>query len=516
MPADARFDIAIIGTGAGGGTLARALASTGKRILVLERGDYLPREHENWDTDAVFAKGRYLAPETWYDEHDQPFRPYTHYRVGGNTKVYGAALLRLRPRDFGVIEHFGGVSPAWPIGYDELEPYYTRAEEIYSVHGRRGSDPHEPPSDRDFPHPPVPLEPVMQEWFDDLTREGYRPFPIPLGVRLPPSTPGQAPYRLARFDGYPDPTEVKADAHVCGVRPAATRSSVTLMTRARVDRLVADSSGRRVDHLVIDHDGERCIVRADVVVLACGAINSAALLLRSRDGRFPTGLANSSDQVGRNYMCHQNGCVSVVTQEPNPSPFQKGFGLTDFYFGAPDSTKPLGTLQLMGKPDPGTLAWLRGEALGGEPLESLAARTVDWFITAEDLPDPGNRVTIRGDGADAQIRLTYRRNNTEAYDRLLEQLRLAMERVERRRGRSAPVLLHQRLGISGVSHQNGTLRMGGDPRTSVVTPDGRAHDLTNLYVSDGSVFCSSGAVNPSLTIMAWSLRLADHLARVMG
>ncbi|MCA9287735.1 MAG: GMC family oxidoreductase, partial [Phycisphaerales bacterium] len=506
-------DIAIIGTGAGGGTLARALAPTGKRILILERGEYLPREFENWDTDSVFAKGRYLAPETWYDEHDQPFKPYTHYWVGGNTKVYGAALLRLRPRDFGEIEHFGGVSPSWPIGYDDLEPFYTRAEEVYCVRGRRGSDPYEPPSERDFPQPPVPLEPTMQELFDDLTGLGYRPFPIPLGVRLPACEAGQSPYRLGHFDGYPDPTEVKSDAHVCGVRPAAAHANVTLMTRARVDRLETDASGRRVTQIVIDHDGERCVVRSDVVVIACGAINSAALLLRSRSERWPRGLANSSDQVGRNYMCHQNGCVSVVTHEPNPSPFQKGFGLTEFYFGASDAPRPLGTLQLMGKPDPGTLAWLRGDALPGESLEGIAGRTVDWFITAEDLPSPDNRVTLREDGS---IRLTYRRNNTEAYDRLLGKLREAMERVEHRRGRTPPVLLHQRLGVSGVSHQNGTLRMGHDAATSVVNPDGKAHDLENLYVCDGSVFPSSGAVNPSLTIMAWALRLGEHLARVTG
>lgn len=513
MGTDARFDIAIIGTGAGGGTLARALAATGKRILILERGDYLPRERENWDTGSVFAQGRYLARETWFDANDQPFQPYTHYWVGGNTKVYGAALLRLRVRDFDAIEHWGGASPAWPISYAELEPYYTMAEAMYSVRGLRGSDPHEPPSERQFPYSPVPLEPRMQELFDDLSGLGYRPFPIPLGVRLPAAEPGQAPYRLAHFDGYPDPTETKSDAHVCGVKPALAYSNVTLLTRARVERLVPDASGRMIREIVADHDGERVSVRADVVVVACGAVNSAALLLRSAGKGHPRGLANSSDQVGRNYMCHQNGCVSVVTQEPNPSPFQKGFGLTDFYFGAPDSPRPLGTLQLMGKPDPGTLAWLRGESLPGESLESIAARTIDWFITAEDLPDAENRVMLREDGS---IRLAYRRNNEEAYNRLLAKLRTAMEQVERRRRRAGPVLLHQRLGISGVSHQNGTLRMGTDPRTSVVDPHGRTHDLENLFVCDGSVFPASGAVNPSLTIMALALRLARHLSRVMG
>jgi choline dehydrogenase-like flavoprotein len=275
-----------------------------------------------------------------------------------------------------------------------------------------------------------------------------------------------------------------------------------------------DASGGEVREVVVRRDGERLTFRGDIVVLACGAINSAAVLLRSTGPRHPRGLANSSGQVGRNYMCHQNGLfIHVSPGTPNPSQFQKYFGLTDFYRGADDSGLPLGTIQLMGKPDRGTLEWLRGDALPGVPMEELMGRTIDFFITAEDLPDPENRVTIRPDGS---IRLSYTPNNVEAYERLRVKLMQAMDLADRRRGREPATFLHQRLGISGVSHQNGTLRFGTDPRASVLDTNCKAHDLDNLYVVDASFFPSSSAVNPSLTIMANALRIGDHLMERLG
>ncbi len=513
MAGDAHYDVIIIGSGAGGGTLARALAPSGKRILILERGDFLPRERENWDTKAVFADKRYLAAETWYDKDDQPFAPYTHYCVGGNTKVYGAALLRMREFDFDEVRHFGGVSPSWPITYRDLEPYYARAERLYSVHGQRGSDPHEPPASGEFPHPPVPPEPRIRELFDDLTELGYRPFPVPLGVRLNGADTAAAPYRLSQFDGYPDLTEVKADAHVVGIKPILSRHNVTLLTHAYVERLETDPTGHAVSGVVVRRDGQRLVFSGDIVAVACGAINSAALLLRSAAPTHPNGLANSSGQVGRNYMTHQNGCFVAVGDEPNPSQFQKHFGMTDFYRGAADSPFPLGTIQLMGKPDPGTLGWLRSDKLPGVPLEDIAARTIDFFLTAEDLPDPENRITLRPDGS---IRVSYTPSNTEAYDRLQAKLIEALDHVDRRRGRGQATYLASRLGVSGVSHQNGTLRFGTDPATSVLDVNCKAHDLDNLYAADASFFPASSAVNPSLTIMANALRVGDHLLQRLG
>lgn len=513
MSSDMHYDIIIIGTGAGGGTVAPQLAASGKNVLILKRGEFLPRERENWDARSVFEEKRYLAKETWYDKDDQPFAPYTHYWVGGNTKVYGAALLRMREHDFGAVRHFGGISPAWPITYRELEPYYTRAENMYNVHGERGLDPHDPWASAPYPQPPLAAEPRIQELFDDLTALGHKPFPIPLGVRLDRNDPTAAPYKPSNFDGYPDLTEVKSDAHVVGIKPALARRNVTLLTRAYVERLNTDRSGGEVNEVVVWRDGERLVFRSDIVVLACGAINSSALLLRSADEKHPAGLANSSDQVGRNYMTHQNGCFIAVVETPNSSQFQKHFGLTDFYRGADDSPFPLGLIQLMGKPDPGTLKWLRGDRMPGLSIEDIQSHTIDFFLTAEDLPDPNNRVTLRDDGS---LRVAYTHNNTEAYDRLQDKLEGMLSEVQRRRGRSGPEFLASRLGVSGVSHQNGTLRFGHDAATSVLDINCKAHDLDNLYVVDGSFFPSSSAVNPSLTIMANALRVGDLLLERLG
>ena len=502
------YDFIIIGSGAGGGTIASALAPSGKRILILERGDFIPRERENWDPAAVFEHKRYLARETWYDRDDRPFEPYTHYCVGGNTKMYGAALLRMRESDFGEVRHFGGVSPAWPISYNDLEPYYTRAERLYHVHGQRGADPLEPRASAPFPFPALEPEPRIRELFDDLTDLGLRPFPIPLGVRTDSAERGAAPFRPSHFDGYPDLTETKADAHVIGVKPALAHPNVSLVTRAFVDRLTTDRAGGAVTGVVVRRDGETITFRGDTVILACGAINSAALLLRSASDRHPRGLANSSDLVGRHYMTHQNGCFVAVTQTPNESVFQKHFGLMDFYQAGGDRPHPLGLVQLMGKPDRGTLAWLRADQLPGVSMDDLQRHTIDFFLTAEDLPDPRNRISLRPEGG---IRVDYTPNNTEAYDRLQALLTGILASVEQRRGRTAPRILASRLGIGGVSHQNGTLRFGHDPALSVLDVHCKTHDLDNLYVVDASFFPSSSAVNPSLTIIANALRVADHL-----
>lgn len=511
-----RYDVIIIGSGAGGSTLAHRLAGSGKRIAVLERGRFIPRERENWDPAAVFEQRRYQAQETWTDQHDRPFRPYTHYCVGGNTKVYGAALLRMRRHDFGPVRHHGGISPAWPISYDDLEPFYCEAERLYSVHGSRGADPTEPPASEPFPHPPLPAEPRIAQLFEDLHAVGLRPFPIPLGVRLEPRYRAEAPVHLSAFDGYPDPTETKADAHVSALRPAMSRHSVELLTGARALRLDTDPSGRAVRSVLVERDGRTMSLHADLFVLACGAINSAALLLRSASDNHPDGLANASGLVGRNYMCHQNGCLIAVTDSPNPSAFQKHFGITDFYErdpADPDFPFPLGLVQLMGKPDRATLAWLRADALPTLSLDDIAARTVDFFLTAEDLPDPDNRVEVRPDGG---IRIRYQPNNTQAYERLRLRFTQALDAADRRRGLAPATYLHQRLDVSGVSHQNGTLRFGHDPADSVLDVHCKAHDLDNLYAVDASFFPSSAAVNPSLTIIANALRIGDHLLERLG
>lgn len=506
----AAYDVIIIGTGAGGGTLAQRLAPSGKRILILERGGFIPRERENWDAKAVFTEGRYTAKDRWLDRSGEAFSPYTHYCVGGNTKVYGAALLRMRESDFGEVRHYGGISPAWPISYDDLEPHYTEAERLYSVHGARGEDPFDPPTSAPYPHGPLDHEPRIAGLLEDFRAAGLRPFPLPIGLRLPDgSVRSAAPAVLANFDGYPDPTEVKADAHVVGVAAALAHSNVDLVTGAFVERLDTDASGRVVEAVLARIDGDLHRFAAGIVVVACGAINSAALLLRSASGTHPAGLANSSEQVGRNLMLHNNGLFIAYSESPNPSIFQKTFGVTDFYRAGEHGDFPLGTIQLMGRMDLDSLRSLAKDRLPGTSVERIAAHSIDFFLTAEDLPRFENRVTLTPEGG---IRVSYTENNLEAYDGLRKRLENLLDDIDRQRGRRTPgVYLHAKLGVSGVSHQCGTLRFGRDPKTSVLDTACRAHDVDNLYVADSSFFCSSGAVNPSLTIMANALRVGDAI-----
>jgi choline dehydrogenase-like flavoprotein len=513
------YDLIIIGTGAGGGTLAYALAPSGKRILMLERGTWLPREKENWDPRAVFKHERYHTSERWLDRDGREFRPGNNYYVGGNTKLYGAVLLRLRERDFGEVRHRDGISPAWPLDYADLEPYYTRAERLYGAHGARGADPTEPPSSGPFPHPAVRHEPRLQEVYEGLQRQGLRPFPLPVGVRLNEDDPlTSACIKCDTFDGFPCLVDGKHDSDTTCVRPALAHPNVSLLTEAYVDRLTTDPSGRSVSGVEVEWRGERLTFSADVVVVACGAINSAALLLRSANGAHPNGLANSSDLVGRNYMCHNNSAMLAISRKENLSKFTKTIGLNDYYWGSDDFDFPLGHIQTLGKSHPGELEGdapsllIPGVAM---TLEQMARHSVDWWMTTEDLPRPENRVTLTHDG---QIRLSYTPNNQEPHRRLHAKLKHAMEQVEGGMLHLLPrsLYLRKQIPIAGVAHQCGTARFGHDPRASVLDVSCKAHDLDNLYVVDSSFFPSSSACNPSLTIIANALRVGDHLLERLG
>jgi choline dehydrogenase-like flavoprotein len=497
------YDVIIIGTGAGGGTLAHRLAPTGKRILLLERGGYLPREPENWDSHEVFNKQRYVTEERWYDKDGRPFRPHAQYYVGGNTKVYGAILFRLRERDFGRVQHYGGVSPAWPISYADLEPYYTEAERLYLVHGERGEDPTEPPAPGPYPYPAVSHEPRIQQLHDDLMAAGHHPFHLPVGVDLDESDPeaGRC-VRCDRFDGFPCLTDGKADAHVLCVRPALRHPNVTLKTRAKVERLLSD--GQSITG-VVEESGETHT--ADVVVVSCGAANSAALLLRSE-------VANSSDQVGRNYMAHINSGVIALSQSPNPTKFQKTLGINDYYWGAPDSELPLGHIQMLGKSDKNILRAGAPWFAPGMALDYMAKHAIDFWLTTEDLPHPDNRVTVDRNG-DIHLAKTY--YNLEPHKKLLGKLKDLLGPMKCH----ATVIprwsvLDQQIPLAGIAHNCGTVRFGSDPADSVLDVDCKAHDLDNLYVVDTSFFPSSSAVNPALTAMANALRVGDHLIERLG
>ncbi|HEY7300781.1 MAG TPA: GMC family oxidoreductase [Xanthobacteraceae bacterium] len=515
MAAD-RYDVIIIGTGAGGGTVAYRLAPSGKRILLLERGDFLPRERENWDATAVFVQGKYQAKETWYDSHGHSFRPGIHYWVGGNTKVYGAALFRLRKEDFGEIKHHGGTSPAWPLGYDDFEPYYSEAEHLYRVHGEHGSDPTDPPASRPYPCPPVRHEPRIQELYEALKREGHHPFPLPLGIVLdekngkPVHT--SACVRCDAFDGYPCLVNGKADAQIICVEPALKHPNVTLFTNAFAERLETEGSGRSVTKVHVDRQGAKETYTADIVVVACGAINSALLLLRSASDKHPNGLGNSSGVVGRHYMRHNNSAFMAISRQQNPTRFQKTLALNDFYLRAPDWKYPLGHIQMLGKSHGETIAAEAGSwalDIPEMPFDAMAHHAIDFWLTSEDLPDPNNRVTYDRDG---RVILDLTENNMEGHRRLQAKLKDMLGAID-----CHPHLLPRSLylgkeiPIGGTAHQAGTIRFGRDATTSALDLNCKVHDLDNLYVVDASFFVSIGAVNPSLTIIANALRVGDHL-----
>ncbi|HET9481837.1 MAG TPA: GMC family oxidoreductase [Candidatus Polarisedimenticolia bacterium] len=515
MSSDNHYDVIIIGTGAGGGTLAWRLAPSGKRILLLERGAYVPREKANWDSKAAVLEERYHSKDTWEDRDGREFRPGTHYNVGGNTKFYGAALLRMREKDFGALRHHGGVSPAWPIRYADLEPYYTEAEHLYHVHGRRGADPTEPPAGKPYAYPAISHEPRLQKLSDDLARLGLSPFPLPVGIMLDEANPEKsACIRCSTCDGFPCLVNAKADAQVVCVDPALKHPNVTMLTRAFVSRLETSASGREVSRVAVERDGATETYTAGVVVVSCGAINSAALMLRSASDRHPAGLANGSGMVGRNYMCHINSVMLALSRCENDTVFQKTLGVNDFYFASKDWDFPMGHISFVGKSDRNMLAAGAPRLVPGFTLELMAKHSLDFWLTSEDLPDPDNRVTL---GRDGRIVLNYTVNNLEGHKRLQAKLKSLLSEINcTEHLLPMNAYIGQRIPLAGVAHQNGTVRFGDDPKTSVLDADCRAHELDNLYVVDGSFFPSSSAVNPALTIMANALRVGDHLLERLG
>ena len=465
------YDVIIVGTGAGGGTLARHLAPSGKRILLLERGDWLPREPENWSTDAVFVDNRYVSPDTWYDDKGKSFQPGVHYFVGGATKLYGAALYRLRPEDFGELRHHDGISPAWPISYDELEPYYTKAEQLYQVHGNHGEDPTEGPASAPYPHPAVSHEPRIQQLHDDLAAAGYHPFHAPCGILLDEAnTPYSTCIRCATCDGFPCLVHAKSDAEVLGVRPALEHPNVTLLTNSKVVRLETNDAGTAVSEVVVERDGGEERIAGAIVVVACGAANTAKLLLQSANDKHPNGLANGSDQVGRNYMFHDSTAVLALSREENPTSFQKTLGLNDFYFGSDDFEYPLGNVQMVGKSQAGMF---RGERPGATrlapewTLERVARHAIDLWLSTEDLPrarQPRHHRQRR------QARPHLQRDQPEAKKRLYAKVKSTLGKLDM----NPDHLIHRfaymknDIPVAGCAHQAGTCRFGSDPATSAL------------------------------------------------
>lgn len=511
---NAHYDVIIIGSGAGGGTLARQLAPSGKKILILERGGWLKREAENWDATAVFVDNRYVSPAKWVDKEGKAFQPQVHYFVGGATKMYGAALYRLRKEDFGELKHYDGVSPAWPITYAEMEPYYTRAEKMYYVHGLRGIDPTEPPYSAPYPYAPVSHEPRIQQLYDDLKNAHYHPFPAPCAVMLNEKNPPQSRcIRCQTCDGFPCLVQAKADAEMAGVRPALEYPNVTLLTNAKAIKLNTDASGKSIASVLMEIDGKQETLTGNIIVVSCGAANSAKLLLMSANDKHPGGLANGSDMVGRHYVCHNSQAVLAISLEPNLTKFQKTLALNDFYFGMEGFNYPMGNIQMVGK---SLGPMYRGEkpietALAPKMLlNKIAEHAVDFWLTTEDLPDPNNRITVTKEG---KTMLSYTPNNQVPMQKLYEKLKSMLNHLGMHPDYLIPrnVYMKTSIPIAAVAHQAGTCRFGKDPSSSVLDTNCKAHELDNLYVVDTSFFPSIGAVNPSLTAIANAIRVGDHL-----
>ena len=486
-------DIVIIGAGMGGATMAHALASSGAEILILDKGGQLPDRPENRDARAIFQRGVFRPEESWYDSDGNPFNPGNYYCNGGNSKFYGAVLLRYRAEDFDGIAHADGDAPAWPFRYGELAPYYDEAERLFQVRGRAGEDPTEPPRTGDFAFPPVPDERAIAEVRERLTRIGLKPFSLPLGVDIDTwLSHGRTPW-----DAFPDARTGKMDAETCALLPALEHANVRLQNHCEVRRLIPAPDGRRIGAVEYLEDGQLKRVTPRLVVLAAGAVRSAAILLASS----PEGLANSSGLVGRHFMNHNlSAMIGVDPRFTNDSIYQKTFALNDFYLGDGKGGPPLGNVQLLGRVS-GTILKSDLRKVPEFVLNAVARKTIDFLIMSEDLPDPASRVWLDGE----KIVLEWRRSNMTAH----EGLKAAMRRALKQAG--FPLVLTHLFDRKTPSHQCGTIRIGADPQEAPLDPFGRAFDHPNLFVADASTLVTSAAVNPSLTVAALSLRTAKHI-----
>ena len=332
------------------------------------------------------------------------------------------------------------------------------------------------------------------------------------------SLPHSPCIRCNAFDGYPCLTNGKADAQIICVDPALqTHQNLTLLTNSYVSKLQTDSDGKRISGVVVSQGAEQVTFTADIVVVACGALSSALLMLRSANADHPQGLANRSGLVGRNYMRHNNATILAISRTPNPTKFQKTLGLNDFYFGSDDWNFPLGHIQMVGKSDgvqihgeglPDFLQWFPNR-----PFEWLAQHSIDFWLTSEDLPLRQNRIFYDGD----RMTLDLTPTNIEGHKRLKQKLRELCSKLD-----VHPHLFERSLylgkdvPIGGTAHQAGTMRFGTDPDQSVLDLNCKAHGIENLYVTDASFFPSIGAVNPTLTIIANALRVGDYIAGLIS
>jgi choline dehydrogenase-like flavoprotein len=489
-------DIVIIGSGIGGATVAAGLAPSGAEILILEAGDHIPDQPENRDQRAIFQRGHFRPKEMWFERDGTGFNPGNYYNVGGNSKFYGAVLSRYRAEDFSELKHREGSSPAWPFAYEELEPWYGRAEQLYQVRGSLGEDPTEPSHSTNYPHAPVPDEAPIAEVRSRLKTAGLHPFSLPLGVEIERwLTKAKTPW-----DAHPNSDDGKMDAESAALKVALGHPNVRLQIRSRVLRLEAAADGR-ISAIVYERDGETRRLTPGITILSAGAVQSAALLLRSASSAFPAGLANRSDQVGRNFMNHN--ASAVIAMAPwfrNDSVYQKTFGFNDFYLSDGKGGPPLGNVQLLGRVT-GKILKAQLPRVPEWALDRLSARSIDFYAMSEDVPSPESRVMVDGE----RIILQWNRTNWQAHLDLVERLKSVLRSI------GFPVVLSRAFDKRTPSHQCGTIRMGNDPASAPLDPFCRAYDHGNLFVVDASCLPTSAAVNPALTIAAQALRVAQHI-----
>ncbi len=488
-------DVLIIGSGMGGATTAAALAPTGVRITILERGERIRDTPATRDARAIFHEGAFRSDENWNDPVGNSFNPGNYACVGGNSKFYGAVLFRYRAEDFGELKHLGGVSPAWPITYEQFEPWYQKAETLYEVRAALGEDPTEPAHSGQYDFPPVPHEPVIADAASRLSKQGLTPAHLPLGVDIDAWLAGGE----TGWDAHPNTGNGKKDAESVGLSSALKYNTVRLETGCTVSKLIAAPDGK-IEAVEYLQQGQTRRAGAKVVILSAGAVNSAALLLRSANENHPTGLANRSDQVGRNFMNHNTHAVmSLHPLRRNTSIYQKTLYFNDYYLSGGPKDAPLGNIQLLGKITPTILA---SQVRLPHPVTRwIAERSVDWYVMSEDLPNPESRVTLKAD----RIVLDWKRSNWDAHLHLVKRFKTLLRKA------GWPIAVSRAFDRTVPSHQCGTIRFGVDPATSALDIWCRAHDHQNLFVVDASFLPNSAAVNPALTIAAQALRVADHI-----
>jgi len=501
---DRHYDIAIVGSGAAGGTLAGELAAAGLAVLLLERGGPMALGDQNVADVALFRKQRYHPGEEWFGPDGDPFAPQMVYAFGGNTKIWGAELQRMREPEFTGLALQEGPSPDWELRYADLAPWYERAEVLYRVHGRAGVDPTEPPRSADYPHAPRPIEPFLDELRQGLERQSLHPYPLPLSWTTSSEDPS-------------------GDAERFGVDRALAAGTVTIRRGARVIALHVNPSGTEVKGVEAEIEAQRWLFTAHQVVLAAGAVNSAAILLRSVSDRHPRGLANGSDQVGRNLMKPQLTSILQLAAQPNSGRYPRSLGITDHYWGDKNVTFPLGSIQSGGgvlqdplfTESPPVLS-LVTRLMPDFGLEQLAARSVCWWAMSTVLPDPENRLSVRGE----RLQISYLPNNREAHDRLVYRWLDTLKAVEADPlttvVQSAPIYPRGEAPLAVMGYSCGTCRMGSDPATSVVDLEGRSHEVANLTIADASILPGCPAVGPGLTVIANALRIALRLHTMLA